>query len=165
MTVDRIAQSEAVGSAQPSTFFAVCCSGCGGVLGRMYTAAPPALARALHKFALAPDAVTSYALGSAPLRAAGGEQQLEEEEGPRPSSRQQQDGGGMHAGGGGSGAEVEELRQQVELMSADILQASKGACARPRCSGASLQRPRRSAPAALPLSLVLLFCELDQALL
>lgn len=78
----------------------------------MYTVVPPTLTRALHKFAFAPTAVTSYALGSAPIRAAGATQLPED---AAPSSSQ---------GGGGSG-DTEELRQQLELMGTDILQARR----------------------------------------
>ena len=117
VTIDRIPQAEIL-AGQEATFFAVCCCGCGNVTGRMYTSGPPAMAATLNRFAFVPDKVTSYALGSAGIKAAAAS--IEPSEHPSSTLQplpplQQEQQQEEHRQLSSLAAEHEELRQRLEV--------------------------------------------------
>lgn len=100
--MDSIPQSATVG-AQAFTFFHVCCSGCGGVVGRMYTQAPPEAQPLVNAFSFDAARCSSYRLGSADVRVSG--------EGGVPPAAPAAEGG----------AGVAELAARVEALETELL--------------------------------------------
>ncbi|EFN54211.1 hypothetical protein CHLNCDRAFT_135693 [Chlorella variabilis] len=109
--VDRIAHT-----AEHTTHFSLCCAGCGGAVGRLYTEVPPALAPVCNLFCLEVSSCLSYELGSAEVRAPGG--------GCAPAvaqqQQQQQVGGPQLPGAGGDATLVLELLARVEHLEASL---------------------------------------------
>lgn len=129
--VDRIAHT-----AEHTTHFSLCCAGCGGAVGRLYTEVPPALAPVCNLFCLEVSSCLSYELGSAEVRAPGG--------GCAPAvaqqQQQQQVGGPQLPGAGGDATLVLELLARVEHLEASL------------CTVRGMRGTRHTAPCSLLLA-------------
>ena len=109
-------------NAQVFTYFNVCCTGCGGVVGRMYTQVPSEAQPLQNSFSFDVAKCSCYKFGSADLRVS------DENSVPPPSTTTVTDhddvdqlAGNNGGGGGGGGGTQELLLARVDALEAELL--------------------------------------------